>query len=170
MLWSIFFSPLVSVLTLPSATFAFLWPARDPHWDLIRFLAATKSILSPLKFFILWLFDGDLSRLPLLNTCTSVSLSSSELIMSSSDSSIVRSAGEGGTEEGGLLIGRDKLVKLDEEPLSDMGREACKEERRARPPEDAGLEMDMHTESREGHSSSLFDCGSICCNMHMSGS
>ena len=76
--------------------------------------------------------------------------------MSSSDSSIVRSAGEGGTEEGGLLIGRDKLVKLDEEPLSDMGREACKEERRARPPEGGVLEMDMHTESREGHSSSLF--------------
>ena len=77
--------------------------------------------------------------------------------MSSSDSSIVRSAGEGGTEEGGLLIGRDKLVKLDEEPLSDDGgREACKEDRRANPPEDGGLEMDMHTESREGHSSSLF--------------
>ena len=77
--------------------------------------------------------------------------------MSSSDSSIVRSAGEGGTEEGGLLIGRDKLVKLDEEPLSDDGgREACKEDRRANPPEDGGLEMDMHTESREGHSSSLW--------------
>ena len=87
--------------------------------------------------------------------------------MSSSDSSIVRSAGEGGTEEGGLLIGRDKLVKLDEEPLSDDGgREACKEDRRANPPEDGGLEMDMHTESREGHSSSLW---SFCCNMHMSG-
>ena len=79
--------------------------------------------------------------------------------MSSSDSSIVRRAGEGGTEEGGLLIGRDKLVKLDEEPLSDDGgREACKEDRRANPPEDGGLEMDMHTESREGHSSSLYRC------------
>ena len=80
--------------------------------------------------------------------------------MSSSDSSIVRRAGEGGTEEGGLLIGRDKLVKLDEEPLSDEGgRDACKEDRRARPPEDGGLEMDMHTESREGHSSSLCNSG-----------
>ena len=76
--------------------------------------------------------------------------------MSSSDSSIVRSAGEGGTEEGGLLIGRDMLVKLNDEQLSDGGREACKEDRRARPPEDGGLEMrDMHTESRAGHSSSL---------------
>ena len=80
--------------------------------------------------------------------------------MSSSDSSIVRRAGEGGTEEGGLLIGRDKLVKLDGEPLSgEGGRDACKEDRRARPPEDGGLEMDMHTESREGHSSS-FKCNS----------
>ena len=81
---------------------------------------------------------------------------------------MVRGAGEGGTEEGGLLIGRDKLVKLDGEPLSG-GREACKEDRRARPPEDGGVEMDMQTESREGHSSSLFDSESICCNMHMSG-
>ena len=47
--------------------------------------------------------------------------------MSSSDSSIVTRAGDGGTEEGVLQIGRDNLVKL-EEPLS--GRESCKEDGR----------------------------------------